>query len=34
LKAYKKIKEGKKDVYKAAGMPFVVSLSELMNVVK
>lgn len=32
LTAYKKIKEENKNVYEAAGMPFVVSLSELMSV--
>jgi hypothetical protein len=32
LNAYKKIKEQNKNVYEVAGMPFVVSLSELMSV--
>lgn len=34
LEAYIKIKEDNRDIYKSAGIPFVVSLKELMQVVK
>ena len=34
LEAYKKIKQKNKDIHKSAGIPFIVSLSELMGVVE
>jgi hypothetical protein len=34
LEAYKKLKQENKDIHKSAGIPFVVSLSDLMGVVE
>jgi hypothetical protein len=34
LEAFKKLKQENKDIHKSAGIPFVVSLSDLMGVVE